>query len=301
MKRRHPSSKSPSSVIEENIILLDNLKYVCILNCTKKNVIIRQKETPVPINYIDEVFPTIFTHVQYNKSKDKMVSCVWTPSKGYLIKYDRNTYQSIKSRIQNKCSEEPRYFQTLVKRIITSKLRKLDNIYLQHHFQLVNIIEVNNMLWMDQLPQDCEAVCQVPTLSPILTLGNYHIIGMVLDQFMMDLPVQCSFTKHFMQYIIKQNNLKKIIIQTKDLISFLMYFKTGFYKTNSTDITVSDFIWNNHQTVSIIHDNGSIVKNIDFRKVYFIQEKLNILDLMTAAIKILGLFLLGRNISLSQT
>lgn len=303
MKRRHPSSKSPHSTIEENIVLLDNPTYVCILNCTKKNIFIRPKETPVPIDYINEVFPAIFSHVQSNRPKEKTVSCLWTPSEGYLIRCDNNTHQSIKSRVQSECGETQRYFQALVKRIITSKLTKLDSIFVQHHFQLCNIIEVNNMLWTDQLPHDCENICSVPASSPILTLGNYHVIGIPLNQVRIeiDLPEHSSFTKHFMQYIIQQNNLKKVIAQTKDLMSFLMYFKTGFYRANSTDISVSDFIWKDHHTVSIIHEDCSIVKNIDFRKLYFIQEKLNILDLMTAAIKILGLFLLGRNISVSQT
>lgn len=303
MKRKKSSSKSPSSLVEENVILLDNHKYICILNHTKKRVIIRYKEIPVPIDYIKDILPALFSYIKYNMSKNnKTVLCIWTPNIGYLIEFDMNTYQFVTNTIQNKCEEVPTYFQKLVKRIITSKLTKLDNVLYQHHFQLNNVLEVNNMLWTEKLPDDCKSiVCQVPPLCPILTLGNYQEIALDQLKNKTNLPVYSSFTEKFVKYIIQQNNLKKIITQSKDLITFLMYFKMGFYNETSTNLTISDFVWTHYGTVSIIHEDGSIVKNIDFRKLYFIQDKLSILNLMTAAIKILGLFLLGKHITVKQT
>lgn len=320
MKRKNPdTTKRPSSCLVKNkkasnVILLDNPEYVCILNYSKKHVSIREKkETPVEIDYIKEVLPAIFHYKKCNKHNNRTVSCAWTPNEGYLIEFDMNTYQFVTNTIQMKCGELQTYFQLLVKRIFTSKLTKLENIFYQYYFHLNNVIEVNKgVLWSEnQLPGDYKktTLCQIPALCPILTLGIYQEIPLdkldqqpkVVDKVKINLPVQSFFSQNFLQYIIQQNNLKKVVALSKDLISFLMYFKNGFYTKHSTTITISDFIWSDYGTISIINEDGSIVKNIDFKKLYFIQDKLNILQLMTAAINILGLFLLGKSITVQQT
>lgn len=303
MNRKNPSAKKLSSPLEKNVIIIEKPKYVCILNYTNKSVIIRQKETPVQIDYIEEIFPAIFSYTQRNKPKNKTVSCVWTLNEGYLIEFNINIYQFVRERIQIECQNHQAYFKSLVKRIIVSRLTKLENILYQHHFQLDNIFEVNNMLWTNRLPDDCKNIllCQVPAASPILTLGKYHKILLDQCQININLPVQSSFTENFVQYIIQQNDLKKIITHSKDLIPFLMYFKMGFYIENGTKLTMSDFIWKNYRTVSIMHEEEFMIKNIDFRKLYFIQDKLDILNLITAAITILGLFLLDKSITVEQT
>jgi hypothetical protein len=304
-KKKNLSAKRQSSLPDQNVILLDKPTYICILNYTTKRVIIRQNKSPVHINYIEEIFPAIFSYIKQKKHKYKTVSCIWTPHSGYLIEFNMNTCQLVKDTIQTKCHDIQAYFKSLVKKVFVSTLNKLDNIFYQHYFQLGNIFEVNHQLWTDHIPDECKkfSLCQVPAQSPILTLGNYQEI--LLDEFHvnMNLPVQSSFTTTFIQYILQQqqHNLKKSITHSKDLISFLMSFKMGFYSKNNTQINVSDFIWKDHNTISVIYEEESMVKNIDFRKLYFIQDKLDKLNLISAAIQILGLFLLGKSITVEQT